>query len=57
MSTSKIESMCRPFIQQIFTECLLSSGHCFNVKDATGNKLDEASAVLELTFSGAEIEY
>lgn len=56
MSPSKIENACHRFSQQLFTEYLLVSGHCFNVKDAAEDKLNEASAVLEIPFSGGEIK-
>lgn len=37
-------------------EQLLSSGHCFNVRDAGENKTDKAFAVPELIVSWDEIK-
>lgn len=56
MSPSKVENACHLFSQQLFTEYLLVSGHCFNVKDAAENKLNEASAVLEIPLSGGRLK-
>ena len=52
----KNKSICHLFIQQIFIEHLLSSRHCFNVKNAAVNEMDKSYAFLELTFSGGEIK-